>query len=424
MKVLVIGGGLAGSEAALQIAKRGIEVYLYEMRPKKFTEAHKTDNFAELVCSNSLGSLELEDARGLLKYEGLLLGSHLLNVAKETSVPAGKALAVDRVLFSKRITELILSNPKIHVVREEVLDFDRNDIVLIATGPLTSQNFLNYLKNIFQDNLFFYDAISPVVTRESLNLDKMFFGGRYEQSSDYLNAYLTEEQYKLLQKELSLGKQHLPHDFDRVFFEACLPIEEIAKRGFDSLRFGPLTPKGFSQDYYAVVQLRREDKDGNLFELVGFQTALTYQEQKRIFSLIPGFENAEFVRYGSIHKNAYFRSNRILNLDLSSKQFPNVFFAGQITGSEGYGEAILTGLVSGINIARFYSGKKPLIFPKNTMIGSLIHFIVENDLDNPQPMRANFGLIPKDYFSIKKTLRKQKFIEDSTNAIKQLLDSL
>ncbi len=424
MKVLVIGGGLAGSEAALQIAKRGIEVYLYEMRPKKFTEVHKTDNFAELVCSNSLGSLELEDARGLLKHEGLLLGSYLLNVAKETSVPAGKALAVDRMLFSKSITELILSNPKIHVVREEVLDFGRNDIVLIATGPLTSQNFLNYLKTIFQDNLFFYDAISPVVTRESLNLDKMFFGGRYGQSSDYLNVPLTEEQYKLLQKELSLGKQHLPHDFDRVFFEACLPIEEIARRGFDSLRFGPLTPKGFSQEYYAVVQLRREDKDGNLFELVGFQTALTYPEQKRIFSLIPGFENAEFVRYGSIHKNAYFRSNRILNLDLSSRNFPNVFFAGQITGSEGYSEAILTGLVSGINISRFYLGKKPLVFPQNTMIGSLIHFIVENDLDNPQPMRANFGLIPKDYFSIKKSLRKQKFIEDSTNAIKKLLDEI
>lgn len=418
MNVVVIGGGLAGSEAALQIAERGIEVILYEMRPTKLTEAHRTGNLAELVCSNSLGSTELTDARGLLKEEGLRLGSFLLQIALKTRVPAGKALAVDRNKFSEEVTDLVSSHPKIRIVREEVKKINfKDDIVIIATGPLTSETLLLELQKNFNKNLYFYDAISPVVTRESLDLSKMFFGGRYDQSPDYLNIPMTYEQYEKFYNELINAKTHVPHDFDRKFFESCLPIEEIARRGFDALRFGPLTPKGFSEKYYAIVQLRREDIDGNLFELVGFQTSLTYAEQKRVFGLIPGLESAEFVRYGSIHKNAYFKANEILTKTLQTKNFPNVFLAGQITGSEGYSEAILTGLVAGVNASRIYKGLEPVEMQDATMIGSLIRFIVENDLQNPQPMRANFGLIPKKYFEIPKGRRKEQFIEDSIKAI-------
>ncbi|BAL81392.1 methylenetetrahydrofolate--tRNA-(uracil(54)-C(5))-methyltransferase (FADH(2)-oxidizing) TrmFO [Caldisericum exile] len=425
MKVVVIGGGLAGSEAALQIAEHSIDVILYEMRPGKLTEAHRTGNFAELVCSNSLGSIELTDARGLLKEEGLKLGSILLQIAYKNRVPAGKALAVDRVKFSEEITNIILNHPKIHVERAEVTKIDfENDIVVIASGPLTSDALLNELQKLFGENLFFYDAISPVVTRESLDLTKMFFGGRYNQSPDYLNIPLTYEEYTRFHKELIEAKTHTPHDFDKVFFESCLPIEEIARRGFDALRFGPLTPKGFSDNYFAVVQLRREDVHGNLFELVGFQTSLTYPEQKRVFGLLPGLENAEFVRYGSIHKNAYFKANRILLKTLQTRKYPNIFLAGQITGSEGYSEAILTGLVAGLNVVRLFNGKELLEIGEETMIGSLIRFLVENDLNNPQPMRANFGLIPKKYFEIPKSKRKEIFINDSLNAIEKLRRSL
>lgn len=424
MKVVVIGGGLAGSEAALQIANRGIDVYLYEMRPNKLTEVHKTGNFGELVCSNSLGSTELTDARGLLKFEGLKLGSFLLQIANQTKVKAGKALAVDRVLFSEAITKLIYENPRIHVVREEVVSLNLEDIIVIASGPLTSDNLLNELKVYFDENLYFYDAISPVVTKESLNLSKMFFGGRYDQSDDYLNVPLTKEEYTLFYNELIHAETHTPHDFDRKFFEACLPIEEIARRGFDTLRFGPLTPKGFDEKYFAIVQLRREDIDGNLFELVGFQTSLTYPEQKRVLTLLPGFEHAEFVRFGSIHKNIYFRANRVLTKTLQTKKYPNIFLAGQISGSEGYSEAILTGLVAGINAARLFKGLQPIEIKETTMIGSLIKFLVENDLENPQPMRANFGLIGKEYFNLPKSVRKTKFIEDSLRTIEEIRGKL
>lgn len=424
MRVVVIGGGLAGSEAALQIAERGIDVYLYEMRPQKWTEAHRTPNFGELVCSNSLGSVELEDGRGLLKFEALGLGSFLLRIAYDTRVPAGKALAVDRSLFSETITKAILEHPKIHVVREEITSIDTSDIVILATGPLTSEALLRNLTQLFSDNLYFYDAISPIVLKESLDLSKMFFGGRYEQSDDYLNIPLTEEEYRLFYTELINAKTHTPHDFDKKFFEACLPIEEIARRGFDALRYGPLTPKGFSSKYFAVVQLRREDIHGNMFELVGFQTSLTYPEQKRVFSLLPGLENAEFIRYGSIHKNVYFRGNRILLKTLQTRKFPNVFLAGQITGSEGYSEAISTGLVAGINAARLYMGKPLLEIPDTTMLGSLIRFLVENDLETPQPMRANFGLMRKEYFELPKSVRKKTFIEDSKKTVEKLKEML
>ncbi len=416
----IIGGGLAGSEAAIYIASKGIKVRLFEMRPFKLTEAHKTGNFAEIVCSNSLGSLNPENGRGLLKEEILSLGSVLLRTAFECKVPAGKALAVDRECFSKKITEIIESNPLIEVVREEVSEIPEG-ITIVATGPLTSEKLLFYLKEKFGiKDLYFYDALSPVVVAESLNMDKLFFGGRYDQPADYLNAPMTKEEYLRFREALISAKRHLPHDFDKKFFEACLPVEEIAMRGEDALRFGPLRPKGFDKKYYAVVQLRKENKAGTLYELVGFQTALTYPEQKRVFRMIPGLENAEFVRFGSIHKNAYIKSSVLLDKFLRLKKNPNVFFAGQISGVEGYVEAIGTGLFAAINAVRMARNKKPIEIPENTMLGSLIRFITENELETPQPMRANFGIIPAGFFDIPKSVRKKKFIETSRKSIEEL----
>jgi len=419
MIVNVIGGGLAGSEAALQIAKRGIRVNLYEMRPHKLTEAHRSGLFGEIVCSNSFGSMNLENGRGLLKYEARSLGSVLLKVAEECKVPAGKALAVDRECFAQTVTNLIEKNPLINVIREEVKKIP-DGITVIATGPLTSKNFLEYLKEFLGiKDLYFYDALSPVVTFESLDLKKLFFGGRYDQPADYLNAPFTREEYENFYSALITAERHLPHDFDKKFFEACLPIEEIALRGKDALRFGPLRPKGFAENYYAVAQLRKENLEGTLYELVGFQTALKYSEQKRVFRLIPGLENAEFVRFGSIHKNAYIKSSTLLNEFLQLKSRPNVFFAGQISGVEGYVEAISTGLFTGINVVRLSTGLYPIKMPEETMLGSLIHFIIKNPLETPQPMRANFGIIPEQFFKIKKALRKKEFINASERAINE-----
>ncbi len=419
MKINVIGGGLAGSEAAIYIASKGIKVRLYEMRPFKLTEAHKTGNFAEIVCSNSLGSLNPENGRGLLKEEALSLGSVLLKIALECKVPAGKALAVDRECFSKKITEIIENNPLIEVVREEVSEIPEG-ITIVATGPLTSEKLLFYLKEKFGiKDLYFYDALSPVVVAESLNTDKLFFGGRYDQPADYLNSPMTKEEYLRFREALVSAKRHLPHDFDKKFFEACLPIEEIAMRGEDALRFGPLRPKGFDRKYYAIVQLRKENKSGTLYELVGFQTALTYPEQKRVFRMIPGLENAEFVRFGSIHKNAYIKSSALLDEFLRLRKNPNVFFAGQISGVEGYVEAMATGLFAAINAVKAVKGERPIEMPENTMLGSLVRFITENELETPQPMRANFGIIPAVFFDIPKSVRKKKFVEASRKSIEE-----
>jgi methylenetetrahydrofolate--tRNA-(uracil-5-)-methyltransferase len=416
MNVNVIGGGLAGSEAALQIAKRGIKVHLYEMRPKKLTEAHRSGLFGEIVCSNSFGSINVENGRGLLKMEAKLLGSVLLEIAEHCRVPAGKALAVDRECFAKEVTSLIESNPLIKIVREEVTEIPKG-ITIIATGPLTSEKFLDHLKNNLKiKDLYFYDALSPVVLTESLNMNKLFFGGRYEQSPDYLNAPFTKEEYERFFNALIGAERHLPHNFDKKFFEACLPIEEIALRGKDALRFGPLRPKGLG-NYYAVVQLRKENVEGTLYELVGFQTALKYSEQKRVFRLIPGLEKAEFIRFGSIHKNAYIKSSALLNEFLQLRNNPSIFFAGQISGVEGYVEAISTGLFAGINVSRLFYGRTLLKMPDETMIGSLIRFIVNNPLEVPQPMRANFGIIPQKFFKVKKSERKQTFIKASLRAI-------
>jgi methylenetetrahydrofolate--tRNA-(uracil-5-)-methyltransferase len=414
MKVTVIGGGLAGSEAALQLAKRGVDVVLYEMRPNTMTEAHKTGYFAELVCSNSLGSTSLEDARGLLKQEALLLGSELLRIAIEKSLPAGKALAVDREEFSKKIGNLIDYNPHITCIRENVNDIDFDGIIIMATGPLTTEPLLRNLSEKFgSNNLFFYDAISPIVLKETLETGKIFYGGRYGQSSDYINAPMNEDEYRLFYEELINAKRHTPHDFDRKFFEACLPIEEIAYRGYEAMRYGPLTPKGFEGNNFAIVQLRRENLEDTMYELVGFQTSLTYGEQKRVFRLIPGLSKAEFVRYGSMHKNAFLKSSELLLPTLQMKKKQNVLVAGQLSGVEGYVESIATGLFAGINASRLVRGDSALELPKGTMLGSLINFIVNNNLPHPQPMRVNFGLMPKEFFDLPKKERKFAFIENS-----------
>ncbi len=419
MKINILGGGLAGSEAAIYLASKGADVVLYEMRPLKLTEAHRTGNFAEIVCSNSFGSLNPENGRGLLKEEALSLGSALLKIALQCRVPAGKALAVDRECFSSKVTSIIESSPKITVVRKEVAEIPPG-ITIVATGPLTSETFLTYLKNSFGiKDLYFYDALSPVVTSESLNMERLFFGGRYGQSADYLNAPMDKTEYLRFREKLINAKRHLPHDFDRKFFEACLPIEEIAMRGEDAMRFGPLRPKGFDKNYYAIVQLRKENKAGTLYELVGFQTALTYPEQKRVFRLIPGLEKAEFVRFGSIHKNAYLKSSSLLDKSLRLKKDGKVFFAGQISGVEGYVEAISTGLFAAINALRLARGEELVEMPENTMLGSLINFITENTLETPQPMRANFGIIPERFFKIKKSERKSVFVNESRKAIKE-----
>ena len=425
MKINIIGGGLAGSEAALQIAKRGIEVDLYEMRPKKLTEAHKTDLFAEVVCSNSFGSMELKNPRGLLKEEASSLGSILLQVALRNKVPAGKALAIDRERFSKEVTSLIFSSRYINVIRKEV-DKIPDGITVIATGPLTSASFLKALgKALETENLYFYDAISPIITAESLDMSRLFFGGRYGKGSDYLNAPLTKEEYGIFYNALVNAEQHLPHNFERGhFFDACLPVEEIAKRGKDSLRFGPLRPVGFDKKYFAVVQLRKENIEGSLYELVGFQTSLRYGEQERVLRLIPGFRNAEFVRFGSIHKNAYIKSSALLKGTLQLKKNPLVLIAGQLSGVEGYVESIATGLLSGINATRIALKKDPISMPRNTLLGSLIHFIIDNLLDTPQPMRANFGLIPEEFLKINKSVRREKFIEESKRQIESLKEVL
>ncbi len=425
MKVNVIGGGLSGSEAALQLANRGFDVVLFEMRPGKSTEAHKTGNFAELVCSNSLGSVSTDDARGLLKEESISLGSVLLDIAMDCRVPAGKALAVDRIKFSSAISKLVLSNPHITVAREEVKSLGLEGVTILATGPLTSETLLNSLFKMFgEDNLFFYDAISPIVSKESLDLSKTFYGARYSQSDDYINAPMSREQYSLFYEGLINAERHVPHDFDRKFFESCLPIEEIASRGFDAMRYGPLTPKGFNGNHFAIVQLRRENKEGTLYELVGFQTSLTYEEQKKIFRLIPGLQNAEFMRLGSIHKNAFLKSSKIIAKTLQTKIAKNLFIAGQLSGVEGYVESIATGLLAGVNASKILSGRALIELSENTMLGSLIRFIVDNELSNPQPMRANFGLMSKVFFDIPKAVRKEAFVKKSREAISKLKEAL
>lgn len=399
-EVIVIGGGLAGSEAAFQLAKRGVKVKLYEMRPKVSTEAHKTEKLAELVCSNSLGGDHLGNASGLMKEELRRLGSKLIEVADSHKVPAGQALAVDREGFSENITELLEKNENIEIIREELKEIPKDKIVLVASGPLTSETLSKEIGKITDSEyLYFYDAAAPIVTLESIDQDKVYYQSRYDKGDgEYINCPMNEEEYKKFYEALITAERAPLKKFEEEkLFEACMPVERIAQRGEKTLLFGPLKPKGLTNPKtdrwdHAVVQLRQDDKDGKLYNLVGFQTNLKFGEQKRVFSMIPGLENAEFVRYGVMHRNTFIDSTKVLTKELNMKNNENIYFAGQITGSEGYVCAIATGLVAALNIYAKLEGKEPLVLDDRSSIGAIIKYITE-EKKNFQPMGPNFGII-------------------------------
>ena len=419
MTVVVVGGGLAGCEAAWALASRGIDVTLLEMRPGVRTPAHQTDRLAELVCSNSFKSLELGNAHGLLKAELRRLGSLLLECADLARVPGGAALAVDRDVFSKAVHNRVTSHPRIRVVREEARSIPSPAV--IATGPLTSEALSTALRQrLGADALAFYDAIAPVVSNESLDHSRLYPLSRYGkgEGDDYLNAPMTAEGYEAFVGALVSADQFTAHEFDQVpYFEGCLPVEEMARRGRDTLRFGPMKPVGLpdpstGRDPFAVVQLRREDRAGQMWNLVGFQTRLRIPEQRRVFSLIPGLEQAEFLRFGSIHRNAYLNSPACLGEALTLKDDDRVFLAGQMTGVEGYTESLGTGLLAGINLARRLCGGDVAIPPATTMLGGLYRYLREADPNHFQPMNANFGLLePLEDGRISKERRKELLIQ-------------
>jgi methylenetetrahydrofolate--tRNA-(uracil-5-)-methyltransferase len=403
-RVTVVGGGLAGSEAAWQAARCGQEVLLYEMRPGMNTPAHCTGYLAELVCSNSLGSNLLDRALGLLKEELRHLGSLVVACADQTAVPAGGALAVGREAFARLVTERAEANRRIRIVREEVRQIPETRPLVIATGPLTSEALSEDLAGFLGEGyLHFYDAMAPIVTADSIAMDRAFRGSRYGRGDgDYINCPLNEEEYIHLVDEL-LGAETIPlREFeqeDKRFFEACLPVEVIAGRGREALAYGPLRPVGLSDPRsgrrpYAVVQLRQDDLAGTLYNMVGFQTNLRWGEQERVFRLIPGLERAEFVRFGQMHRNTFVNSPTLLEATLELREHPGLFFAGQITGSEGYVSAVAGGLLAGLNAARLAKGDRMITFPPTTMLGALFRYVSAADPDDFQPMKPNFGLLP------------------------------
>ena len=434
--ITVIGGGLAGCEAAYQIAKRGIKVKLYEMKPTKFSEAHSNKNLAEIVCSNSFKSNLLTNACGVLKEELRILESLLIKIADETKVPAGQALAVDREKFAEEVTKKIKENPLIEVINEEVTDIEdmtKNGIVIIATGPLTSEGLSKSISKLIGENkLYFYDAAAPIISKDSIDFSIAFYGNRYDQEKkkdeteeewrkkqeiqekSYINLPMSKEQYEKFWQELTNAEIVTLHEFEkREIFEGCMPIEVMSKRGIDTLRFGPLKPVGFDDPRtmkrpYAVVQLRQDNSEGNLYNIVGFQTNLKFGEQKRVFSMIPGLENAEFVKYGVMHRNTYINSTNLLDNTYKLKTSNNIYFAGQITGVEGYVESISSGMVAALNAVEQYNrtGKK-MEFSNYTVIGALAKYISTPN-EKFQPMNANFGILPELDEKIKdKKLRYQ-----------------
>ncbi len=397
--ITVIGGGLAGTEAAYQIAKRGIKVRLFEQRPKNYTPAHKSADLAELVCSNSLKSTELTNAHGQLKEELKILDSVILRFAYKNQIPGGKALVVDREAFARDITDFITNFPNIEVIREIVKEIP-DGIVILTSGPLTTEDLAKNIATFFgEENLYFYDAISPIIAYDSIDKEKIFFASRYGKGRDYLNCPMTKEEYENFYSALITAETFPLHPFEEEkYFEGCLPIEEMAKRGKETLLFGPMKPVGLidpktQKRPYACVQLRRENVEGTMFNIVGFQTKLKIKEQKRVFRMIPGLEKAEFLRYGSVHRNTFINSPKCLCPTLQAKKNKNLFVAGQLTGVEGYVESTAMGLVAGINAVRLFKGEKPLIFPEETMIGALIKYIT-TPKQNFQPINANFGLLP------------------------------
>lgn len=401
-KITVIGAGLAGCEAAMQIANHGIAVDLIEMKPQK-TPAHKSDDFAELVCSNSLKASRVDSAAGLLKEEMRKFSSVCMESAEKCSVSAGGALAVDRNAFSGYITKKIKSHPNINVINRVVTELPKDGITVVVTGPLTDGELAKNISEITgSENLSFYDAAAPIVTRESIDFSVAFFASRYGKGTDdYINCPMNKEEYTEFYNALINAESAVLSEFDKpiTVYEGCMPVEILAKRGEDSIRFGPLKPVGLKDPRtghrpWAVVQLRSENKEGTLFNLVGFQTNLKFPEQKRVFSLIPGLQNAEFMRYGVMHRNSFINSPKLLNPDLSLKENPNIFFAGQLSGVEGYMESASSGIIAGINAVKRLKNEPPLILPKYTMIGALLGYITDETVTNFQPMGANFGIIP------------------------------
>ena len=429
-KVIVIGAGLAGSEAAYQLAKRGIKVDLYEMRPVKTTEAHKSDFFAELVCSNSLRSDSLENAVGLLKEEMRMLDSLIIRAADNTKVPAGSALAVDRDLFSKYITDEIKNNPLINVINEEVVEIPENEHVIIASGPLTSDKLSeSIMKLIDEDYLYFYDAAAPIITKQSINFDKAYYKSRYDKGdADYINCPMNKEEFTAWYHELVKADTVKVKEFELKVFEGCMPFEEIARRGVQTLLFGPMKPVGLEKEGelrpHAVVQLRQDNKEGTLYNIVGFQTHLTFGEQKRIIRMIPGLENAEIVRYGVMHKNTFINSPKLLTRNYQLRANELIHFAGQITGVEGYVESAGSGLLASISVARKILGKEEIIFPETTIIGSESNYISFSAISHFQPMNANYGILKKLDFKHYKKDRKNLYKERSLEVMKDIVDKL
>ena len=433
--ISVIGAGLAGSEAAWQIAQRGVKVRLYEMRPQLPTPAHETGDFAELVCSNSLGSRLETTAGGLLKKELQILNSLLLEVAKETSVPAGGALAVDRSLFAQMVTKRLYAHPLIEVVREECRELPEG-IVVIATGPLSSPAMASVLQELTaSENLYFYDAAAPIVLGESIDYDEGFWAARYGRgTADYFNCPLTKEEYLEFRQALITAEQAPLHsseltDDALAVFEGCLPLEVMAKRGEDALRYGPFRPVGLvdkdGRRPYAVLQLRKENTEATLFNLVGCQTRLKWGEQKRVFQLIPALRNCEFVRYGVMHRNTFINSPRVLSPGFQFRDHPQLFLAGQITGVEGYVESTASGLLAGINAVRVLQDQQPLILPRETILGSLANYISTADPGFFQPMNANFGILPTLYPPVRgKQERKLAYSQRSIEVLEKFWSAL
>ena len=437
--ISILGAGLAGSEAAWQAAQRGVKVRLYEMKPSKYTPAHHAPTFGELVCSNSLRSDAPSNAVGLLKEEMRAMGSLIMQAADATRVPAGSALAVDRVLFSEYITNHIRNHPNIEVVEAECECLPDDGITVIATGPLTSEPMARFIREeLGCGGLHFFDAAAPIVDAESINMDVAFFASRYDKGdADYINCPMTHEQYDAFYQALITAEEAALKEFDReqqkdlTVFEGCMPVEVMARRGYDTLRYGPLKPVGLidprvGKESYAVVQLRKENKEGTMYNLVGFQTHLTFPEQRRVFRMIPGLENAEFLRYGVMHRNTYLSSPGLLGADYAMLERPNVYFAGQMTGVEGYVESAGSGLVAGINASRRAKGLDPLILPRTTMIGAMALYVQNGSVGAFTPMNANFGIIQMPQKKVKggKAARNAVIAQTAISTIQQLLPEI
>lgn len=430
--ITVIGGGLAGCEAAWQAAQRGIKVKLYEMKPEKYSPAHSSSELAEIVCSNSFKSSSLENAAGLLKQELRLLNSLIISCADKTKVPAGQALAVDREKFSQLVTKEIGMHKNIEVIRKETQKIPVEGVVIIATGPLTSESLSEDIKKtIGNDYLHFYDAAAPVVFFDSIDMEKAFRADRYGKGdSDYINCPMERNEYEKFYTELINAETTKVHGFeDKNVFEGCMPVEVMAKRGLQTLAFGPLKPVGFinpktGRQPYAVVQLRQDNIEGTIYNMVGFQTNLKWGEQKRVFSMIPGLENAEFARYGVMHKNTYINSPKVLTEVYSMKSRNDLFFAGQITGVEGYVESVSSGLAAGINAVQKFLNRDRIVFPKETVMGALAVYVSSNSIGGFQPMNANFGIIPSPEMRMQKEERNKFYSNRSLKKIKQLLKEI